>query len=195
MGFRQNISADCSVLMAHSEDSSTGEEHPCRHLAYHPRAAYPTGAKLKLNAETIEQLPTTYAYYSIAGHCLHPGQALSCINEYGLAICGNTIYTKEQTLGEGRIAAEENFQLVMERWRAAKEGVGHIAQIQDTYGSTFGYPYWPGVACFIADLNEVWLVECAPRHGAAKRCPDEGAFFSTPTKCCWRVITIWRVLI
>lgn len=173
--FGKHATADGSVLMAHNEDGSENEENPCRHLVYHPRVTYPTRAELKLKAKTIAQVPVTYAYYSNDIYELDQGQVVDGINEHGVAVSTNTIYTREPLLEKGGISWTENIRLVLERCKTAKEGVDLIAELQDKYGGTFGI--WGGMAYIIADPNWAWAIECTPRHWAAKRCPDDGAFF------------------
>ena len=112
--FGKHATADGSVLMAHTEDGAENEEYPCRNLVHHPRATYPPGAELKLTAETITQVPVTYAYYSNDVHGLHEEQVVDGINEYGVAIASNAIYTKEQVLEKGGISWTENIKLVMD---------------------------------------------------------------------------------
>jgi len=174
--FGKNATADGSVLMASSEDDEEDEEHPCRHLAYHPRVTHPAGAELKLTAETITQVPVTYSYYSNDVQGSQQWQVLDGINEYGVGVTTNTIYSKERVLEKGGISVGEKIQLVLERCKTAKEGVNLIAQLQDNYGGTFEHR-WAGMAYLIADANEAWAVECTPRHWIAKRCPDDGTFF------------------
>lgn len=179
--FGKHATADGSVLMAHTEDGYENEKYPCRHLVYHPRAIYPSKAELKLTAETIAQVPVTYAYYSNDAYELHEGQVVDGINEYGVAIASNTIYTKEQVLEKGGISWIENIQLVLERCKTAKEGVDLIAQLVGKYGNTFlSYAHnqlWSGMTYVIADPSEAWIIECTPRHWAARKCPDDGAIF------------------
>ena len=174
--FGKNATADGSVLMASSEDDEKDDKNPCRRLVYHPRKRYPEGAVLKLTAETIEQVPTTYAYYSIDANMVQ-GEVVNGINEHGVALTTNTIFTKEQCLEKGGISVVEKIKLVLERCRTTKEGVELITGLQDRYGGIFDYPEWSGMAFVIADSAEAWVVETTPRHWAAKRCPDDGAFF------------------
>jgi len=173
--FGKNATADGSVLMASSEDDEEDEEHPCRHLIYHARATYPAGTELKLTAEIIAQVPVTYCYYSNDVQGLQQRQVVDGINEHGVAVTTNTIYSKEQPLKKGGISVGEKIQLILERCKTAKEGVKLVSQLQDNYGGTFEHQ-WAGMTYFIADSNEAWAVECTPRHWVAKRCPDDGAF-------------------
>lgn len=176
--FGKDATADGSVLMAHNEDGAENDLRPCRYLVYHPRVTYTTGAELKLKVETIQQVPGTYAYYSNDLYELDQRQVVDGINEYGVAVSTNTIYTREPLLEKGGISWTENIRLVLERCKTAKEGVDLIAQLRDKYGGTFGI--WGGcggMAYIIADPNEAWAIECTSCHWAVKRCPDDGAFF------------------
>jgi hypothetical protein len=179
--FGKNATADGSVLMASSEDDEKDDKNPCRCLAYHPQARSPEGAELKLTAETIEQVPLTYAYYSIDVNRLQ-GEVVNGINEHGVAVTTNTIFTKEQCLEKGGISVVEKIKL----------GRG--------WNLSLGCRTGMAVYSIIRNGRE-WhfLLPIPPRPGLLRPLRATGLLkdvlttelFSMPMKCCFKMIMTW----
>jgi dipeptidase len=173
--FGKNATADGSVLMCHTEDPGA---NACAHLTYWPRKQHPEGAKLELGKETIPQASVTYMYYSsdMFDYKVYNGLYLNGINEHGVAVTTEAIFTKEadDPVKEGGLTILEIMNLIIERCKTSREGVDLIAEIQKKYG-TSGWFF--EIAYIIADPNEAWIVDATARHWVAKRVPDDGAVF------------------
>ncbi len=157
-------SADGSVLVAHNEDDLN--DHNFVDLHKVPRIRHAAGERQIFlgNADSLDEVAETFAYFWITGSKYVEDQFL---NEWGVAITSNSSQSKEQH-GNGRI--DHNLRkIVIERARTAREAV----KIAGTIVEKFGYAS-SGRVYTIADPDEAWIFEVVNgKHWIARRVPDD----------------------
>jgi len=161
--------ADSSVMIGHNEDM--GDRSGI--LTHQPGKKH-NSPDLKTNYVTIPQVPATYEYWAtgnsqpVADKYYDGGWILCGMNENGLALCCNSVFTREKRIPRGKgILRYSIRRLILERSETAVEAVKLIAHLIDTYGLSDE----PVTFC-VADPDESWIVETTFRHWVAKRTPD-----------------------
>lgn len=160
----KDASADGSVLVAHNEDDLN--DHNFVDLHKVPRIRHAAGERQIFlgNADSLDEVAETYAYFWITGSKYVEDQYL---NEWGVAITSNSSQSKVQH-GNGRI--DHNLRrIVIERARRAREAVKIAGMIVERFGYASS-----GRVYSIADPNEAWVFEVANgKHWIARRVPDD----------------------
>ena len=167
----RKATADGSVLMAHNEDMGTVSGR----LMFIPHATH-VDLSVYMNYVTLPQARETFAYWgsgnsSAVADSLYDGGWILCgMNAFGVSMGCNTVFTREERIprGEG-IMRYSIRRLILERSRSARDAVGSIGWLIDTFGQSDS-----PVAYCVADRDEAWLVETTYRHWAARRIPDDG---------------------
>jgi dipeptidase len=160
----KNASADGSVLVAHNEDDLN--DHNFMDLHNVPRIRHAAGEQHRFldNADSLDEVAETYAYFWITGSKYAEDQYL---NEWGVAITSNSSQSKVQN-GNGRIGHNLR-RIVAERARTAREAVKIAGMLVEKYGYASS-----GRIYSIADPNEAWAFEAANgKHWIARRVPDD----------------------
>lgn len=173
----KGTTADGSVLHGHNEDmgfSAVGRLWPA------PPAVHRKGSTVEVPYVSLELPDATYGYWAsgnafgtsglgIAAESRPYDSVLVGMNEFGLTMSCNWMYSKEENLlGQGvrRYALR---QLILERARTAREAVEFIGGIIDTYSQAD----WGGLTYCLADPDEAWIVETTSKNWVARRVKDD----------------------
>jgi len=90
------------------------------------------------------------------------------MNEAGLTMSCNWMYSKDEVLEEKGVRRYAIRQLILERCSSASEAVTMIGNLIDTYGQAD----WGGLTYVLADKNEGWIVETTTHCWVAKKLKD-----------------------
>ncbi len=91
------------------------------------------------------------------------------MNESGLTMSCNWMYSKEESLEKVGIRRYTIRQLILERSATAREAVNLIITFIDTYGQAD----WSGLTYVLADPHEGWIVETTTHNWVAKKLKDD----------------------
>ncbi len=171
------LTADGSVIHAHNEDM--GMDAVGRLWVVKPQT-YPKGSMLKVPYASIPQPVETWQYWA-SGNApgtkglgiLEKDQPYSSVlvgmNQWGLTMSCNWMYSKEENMPEKGIRRYAIRQLILERAKTAREAVQLIADFIEEYGQAD----WSGLTYCLADSREAWIVETTTRHWVARRVRDD----------------------
>ena len=179
------VMADCSaekaVVLGKNSDRPAFD---CQPLAYHGREMHGKGETLSLAYTSIAQSEETYASVGSSPYwCWGYEEGL---NEYGVAIGNEAIYTKDltentelekngQPVTKG-ILGMELIRIGLERGKTAKEALDVITALIEEYGQWgSGVPMSDTISgsynnsFLIADKKEAYILEAAGKRWAARR--------------------------
>lgn len=91
------------------------------------------------------------------------------MNEAGLTMSCNWMYSKEESLENVGIRRYALRQLILERSSTARDAVNLIITFIDKYGQAD----WGGLTYVLADPNEGWIVETTTHNWVAKKLKDD----------------------
>ncbi len=157
-----------ATLFAKNSDRSLGE---CQPLLQLPAAIHPRGARLRC---THIEIPQVAESYRVMGHS--PWWVWGFehgVNEYGVAIGNQTIFSKEPVEAEPGLIGMDLVRLGLERGREPREALEVIASLLETYGQ--GGPAFGAEAAgyhnsfMIAGPEEAWVLETSGRRWAGRR--------------------------
>ena len=158
-----NATSDGTIILAKNRDLS---EYEIQWLYRAPREHHPAGAMVKLQYIKIPQVEVTWAWVGSKSYTKKWGIGMG-INEWGVVVADNDAPTREPLEGEKGLHDNDICRLILERSRTAREGMQIAGALLREYGHSFvGEIYW------IADSEEVWIVEGAGHHWAAVRITD-----------------------
>lgn len=164
--------------------NSDRPEFDCQPMAYHMRKKCNQGTKLNLAYITIDQAEERYATMGSSPYwCWGYEEG---INEFGVAIGNEAIYTKDLTENtelekagapvKKGILGMEIIRLGLERGKTAREALDVMASLVETYGQWgSGVPMANTIdgsynnSYIIADCREAYIFETAGTKWAAKR--------------------------
>ena len=158
--------------------------HDCQPLMMYPRQSWAAGSKLKLEYVEIPQVEVTYATIGSSPYwCWGYEEG---INEYGVAIGNEAIFTK--TFKKSAAMCEKGqaptrgllgmdlLRLGLERGKTAREALDVITKLVEKYGQ-----WGSGVPCvgdvqggydnsyIIADGEEAWILETIGKRWIARK--------------------------
>ena len=170
------LTADGSIIHAHNEDmgnktvgrlwnvQSTIKSQP--NSVWAPYVFLPeSGQKLgywasgntrQVHKDELNEIPLPY------------DNILVGMNEAGLTMSCNWMYSKEESLVKAGIRRYAIRQLILERCSTAYEAVILIGSLIDKYGQAD----WGGLTYVLADPNEGWIVETTTHAWVAKKLKD-----------------------
>lgn len=170
-----------AVLMGKNSDRPVFD---CQPLVHHKRRSYPEGEMLRLAYVEIPQAEEAYATVGSAPYwCWGYEEG---INEYGVAIGNEAIYTKDAAQKIQRAKEGEEFErgllgmellrLGLERAKTAREALKVMTLLIEVYGQWGSAVPTKGDAAgsynnafMIADAKEFWVLNTAGREWIAKR--------------------------
>lgn len=176
-----DISSRNAVVLGKNSDRPSFD---CQPLAYHEKKSFAKNEKLKLAYVTIEQVGERNATIGSSPYWCWGYEA--GMNEYGVAIGNEAIYTKDleenadlEKKGiqvEKGILGMELLRLGLERAKSAREALDVMTELVETYGQwgsgvpmkdTISGSYNNGF--IIADRKEAYVLEAAGKQWAAKK--------------------------
>ncbi|MBC8322178.1 MAG: C69 family dipeptidase [Candidatus Marinimicrobia bacterium] len=171
----KGLTADKSIIHAHNEDMGNltvgrlwrvndfSSENDSTWVPYvtiqntgKKLAYWASGNTKQINKDELNQ--TMLPYDNI----------LVGMNESGLTMSCNWMYSKEESLENMGIRRYAIRQLILERAATAREAVELISSFIDTYGQAD----WSGLTYVLADPNEGWIVETTTHNWVAKKLKD-----------------------
>ena len=173
----KDLTLSGAVIQAHNEDmgfKSTGR-------LWHVNATkHKKGATLKVPYLTIPQPKQTNSYWAsgnaesssglgITGKIRPYDSVLVGMNQWGVTMSSNWMWSKEKEIAEKGIRRYAIRQLILERAKTAKQAVQLIGDFIDNHGQAD----WSGLDYSLSDPNESWVVETTTNHWVAKRIKDD----------------------
>ncbi len=173
----KNTTADGSVLHGHNEDmgfTAVGRLWPV------PAATHRKGSTVDVPYVSLELPDVTYGYWAsgnafgtsglgIAAESRSYDSVLVGMNEFGLTMSCNWMYSKEENLPGQGVRRYALRQLILERAKTAREAVEFIGKIIDTHSQAD----WGGLTYCLADPDEAWIVETTSKNWVARRVKDD----------------------
>jgi dipeptidase len=172
----KDLTADGAVLHGHNEDmgfTAVGRIVPMKEASYDKKDT------LVVPYETIPQVRKTYNYWGCGNALGATGLGtvkesrpydwvLVGMNQWGVTMSCNWMYSKEESLSEKGIRRYAIRQLILERCKTAREAVDLIGGFIEKYGQAD----WSGLDYCLADPKEAWIVETTTKNWVAKRLKD-----------------------
>jgi len=166
-----NVTADGSVILAKNSDREPNEAHVLVHI---PRQQHPPQSKIKCTYIEIPQVEETYEVF-----LAKPFWIWGCemgVNEYGVAIGNEAVFTKEPYQKEGGLIGMDFIRLALERAQTAYQALHVIVDLLEQYGQGgncgFEHPTCYHNSFILADPDEAWVLETAGKYWAAERVKD-----------------------
>ncbi len=171
----KSATADQSVILAKSADCQINEAHALIHL---PHQKHYPGEAVKTTYALIPQAPETYEV--ILSKSFWTYGAEIGINEYGLAIGNEAVFTTTQNDEKiDGIIGIDFLRLALERAKDCQEAIDVIGPLLEQFGQggnceVEGYMHFD-INYLLADPKEAWILETAGRRWAAKRVDGVGS--------------------
>jgi dipeptidase len=168
------------VLLAKNSDRPAGE---AQRLIGVPAAEYAPGAQVRCQYLSIPQAPRTAALIGSQPYWLWGFE--HGLNEHGVAIGNEAIFTREQPQETGLLGMDL-LRLGLERGTTAQQALGVITALLERFGqggsAAHEAPWYYDNSFLIADPQEAWVLETAGRRWAARRLTRGGyAISNRPT--------------
>lgn len=172
----KKATVDGAVIHAHNEDmgfNSVGRLWPVQAETHKKKET------LKVPYVQIPQPKKTLQYWAsgnafgstglgVAAESRPYDAVLVGMNEAGVTMSCNWMYSKEENYPGQGIRRYAMRQLILERSQTARDAVKLIADFIEQYGQAD----WGGLDYCLADQNEAWVVETTSKHWVAKRVKD-----------------------
>ncbi len=166
-----NATKDGSVILAKNSDREPNEAHVLVHI---PHQKHPPNSTVKCTYIEIPQVEETYEVF-----LAKPFWIWGCemgVNEYGVAIGNEAVFTKEPYQKEGGLIGMDLIRLALERSQTAYQALRVIVELLERYGQGgncgFEHPTFYHNSFILADPNEAWVLETAGKYWAAERVKD-----------------------
>ena len=164
--------ADGSVVLAKNSDRSEDESQP---LIQAPREKHAAASTLKCQYIEIPQVEETLGFIGSRPHWLWGLE--HGMNECGVAIGNEAVFTKEELPAEGLLGMDL-VRLGLERGRTAKQALDTITALMEEHGQGGSGNEHVNMAYsnsfIIADSAEAFMLETSNRRYAWKRVADVG---------------------
>ncbi|MFX1411491.1 MAG: C69 family dipeptidase, partial [Promethearchaeota archaeon] len=166
-----NSTQDGSVIFGKNSDRPSNE---VQLITYAPRTKYSMGKKVKCTYISIPQVSETAAV--ILSQPWWMWGAEMGVNEYGVAIGNEAVYTYEGLRNSGLLGMDL-LRLGLERGKNAKEALDIITNLLEKYGQGGGCSYddpgWMYHNSFlIVDSEDAYVLETADEWWIAEKVKD-----------------------
>jgi secernin len=157
------------VLFAKSSDREADEPQV---LEWHEARDHADGASVKCTWVTIPEATRTHA--TLLSRPVWMFGAEMGLNEHGVAIGNEAVFTKEPVPAEGGLLGMDLVRLALERASTAEEAVQVIVALHEKHGQggrcgyeDLAFRYFSSFG--IADAKEAWVVETAGKAWATEK--------------------------
>jgi len=151
--------------------NSDREPNEAQYVCLLPALDHGDGAKVQCTYLKIPQVKKTHAV--LLSKPFWMWGAEMGVNEFGLAVGNEAVFTKIPYLKSKGLSGMDLVRLALERGKTAKEAVGVITGLLETWGQGgncgFTAPLFYHNSFILADPKQAWLLETAGRHWAARR--------------------------
>ena len=151
------------TVFGKASDRSANEPQP---IVFVPAADHAADERVKCTYIEIEQVAHTNAMILSKPSWIWGAEI--GVNEYGLCIGNEAVFTKLTSASEPALLGMDILRLALERAATAREAVDVIAALMEKYGQGgncgFDKEFYYDNAYLIADKNEIWHVETAGKH-------------------------------
>jgi dipeptidase len=168
-----HATADGTVLFAKNSDRPAYE---CQPLLQQPQQVHASGERLRCTYIEIPQVAETAR--------LIGSRPFWCwgfehgLNEHGVAIGNQTVFSKDALVGTGLIGMDL-VRLGLERGRTAEQAVDVMTALMAAYGqggSGYSDKDWPYHNSFlVADRDTAFILETSDRHWTTRRIDEVGS--------------------
>ena len=124
-----DVTADGVTIFAKNSDREPNEAHQ---VIYVPAADHPPDTNVRCTYIEVPQVSHTYAVLLAKPFWIWGAEM--GVNEYGLAIGNEAVFTKEPYNKKGGLTGMDLLRLALERARTAIEAVNVITDLLDKYG-------------------------------------------------------------
>ncbi|MCI8763321.1 MAG: hypothetical protein HFG58_01840 [Lachnospiraceae bacterium] len=157
------------TIFGKASDRAVNEPQP---FVYVPAYNHPAGSKVKCTYIEVEQAEHTHAMILSKPSWIWGAEI--GVNEYGLCIGNESVFSKEMNVTEQALLGMDIVRLALERSKTAQEAVEVMGKLMERYGqggnASFDTVFHYDNAYMIADENEAWHFETAGKHyWAAKK--------------------------
>lgn len=161
-----------NVIYAKNSDRPLNEAQP---LIYYPPKDHTEGESVRTSFIDVPQVAHTYG---VIGSKLETFFGFEHgVNEWGLAIGNEQTSGREIPENKWGLIGMDILRLTLERTKTAREAVGYVANLLETYGTggdpTVRIPYF-NTNLIIADPKEAFIFESHQRDWVAKKVEKTG---------------------
>lgn len=165
----RKLCAGGHTIFGKASDRAVNEPQP---IVFVPAADHEPGSKIKCTYIEVDQVSHTNAMILSKPSWIWGAEI--GVNEYGLCIGNEAVFSKELNVEEKALLGMDIVRLALERASTAREAVEVMGQLMEQYGqggnagfdSTFHYDN----GYLVVDADEAWHFETAGKHyWAAKK--------------------------
>jgi secernin len=160
--------ADGVTILGKNSDRDPNEAH---HLLQVPAADHPPGSTVQCTYITIPQVAHTHAILLTKPFWIWGAEM--GVNEHGLAIGNEAVFTKMPYQKEGALIGMDLLRLALERTATAAEAVVVITELLAAHGQGgncgMAHKAFYHNSFLLADPGSAWVLETAGPHWAARQ--------------------------
>jgi secernin len=163
-----NSTVDGSVILGKNSDREPNEAHE---ILVFPAADHQPGSMVDCTYIQIPQVSRTHALMLAKPFWIWGAEM--GVNEHGLAIGNEAIFTKVPYDKENGLIGMDFIRLALERAKTAFEGLKVITGLLEQYGQSgscgFSHPFYYHNSYILADPQEAWVLETVGRQWVAEK--------------------------
>ncbi len=166
----RNSTKNGSIIFGKNSDREPDEPHVIIKI---PRKSYPAGSKVKCTYIEIDQAENTYECILFKPSWIWGAEM--GVNEYGLVIGNEAVFTKEKQ-GEKALLGMDILRIALERSKTAIDAVKVCIKMIEKYGQGGNCGYKKNLhyhnSFLIADFTSAYILETAGKKWVAKKVED-----------------------